>query len=83
MENESNVIGSNIIKWVNEIIDKAKIGDFPENYASDRVMYERMGEKYTDYERAVKSNNQKEIAHSKECMRHYALALGLAENKHG
>jgi len=72
-----NKMESDIVKWVNEVIDKTKIGDFPEHYVTDIVMLDRIADKQTDYEKAQKENNQKEMAFSKECMGHYAMQLGL------
>jgi hypothetical protein len=77
MGNEHGGIENKIIKWVNEIISKTKIGDFLEHYVTDRVMFDRLADIADKYEKECKNKYPKNTAHMVECMKHYEFVLGL------
>ena len=82
MESDNyNSENKSILQWVDELISMKKIGDFPEHYVTDRVMFDGLGDIADKYEKTCKTNDSKEASHIAECMRHYGLELGLIEEE--
>ena len=68
---------SKILREVEAIAAKARIGDFPEQYVSEFAIYQRMIDHATDHEIASILGNKKQMEVAVACIKHYASKLHL------